>query len=38
MGIAQEMLTTFEDDTNLLKKIITGGETWKYCYDIKTKA
>ena len=31
---AQEMLTTFNDDPALLKKVITGGESWVYGYDI----
>ena len=38
MNIAQEMLTTFTDDTDLLKKIITGDESWVHGYDIETKA
>ena len=36
MDIAQEMLTTFNPD--LLKKVITGDESWMYGYDIETKA
>ena len=38
MNIAQEMLTPFNEDPNLLKKIITGDESWVCGYDIKTKA
>ena len=41
MDIAQEMLTTlttFNNDPDLLKKIITGNELWVYGYDIETKA
>ena len=38
MNITQEMLKTFNDDAYLLKKIITGDESWVYSYDIKTKA
>ena len=38
MDIAQEMLTTFNDDPDLLKKAITGDESWVYGYDIETKA
>ena len=38
IDIAQEMLTTFNDDTGLLKKVITGNETWVYGYDIEIKA
>ena len=36
--IAQEMLTTFNDDADLLKKVTTGDESWLYGNDIKTKA
>ena len=36
--IAREMLTTFNDDLDLLKKVITGNELWVYDYDIETKA
>ena len=38
MDIAQEMLTTFSDDSDLLKKVITGDKSWVYGYDIETKA
>ena len=38
MDIPQEMLTTFNDDPDLLKKVITGDESWVYAYDIETKA
>ena len=31
------MLTTFNDNPNLLKKVITGDGSWVYGYDIKTK-
>ena len=37
MDIAQEMLTTFNDVPNLLKKVITGDESWVYGYDIDAK-
>ena len=37
MDIAQEMLTTFKDDPDLLKKFITGDESWVYDYDIEIK-
>ena len=30
MDIAQKMLTTFNDDPDLPKKIITGDESWMY--------
>ena len=36
MDIAQQMLTTFNDDW--LKKAMTGDELWVYGYDIDTKA
>ena len=38
MDIAKEMLTTFNDDSDLLKKVITADESWLYRYDINTKA
>ena len=38
MDIAQNMLATFNDDSDLLKKVITGDESWVYGYDIETKA
>ena len=38
MDIAQEMLTTFNDDPDLLKKVIADDESWVYGYDIETKA
>ena len=28
----------FNDDPDLLKKVITGDEAWVYGYDIETKA
>ena len=36
MDIAQEMLTTFSDDPDLLKMVITGDESWVYGYDMET--
>ena len=38
MDIAQEMLTTFNDDPDLLKKVITGDESWVYGYGSEVKA
>ena len=38
MDIAQEMLTTFNDVSDLLQEVITGNESWMYGYDIETKA
>ena len=38
MGITQEILTTFNDDSDLLKNFISGDESWIYGYDIETKA
>ena len=37
MDIAQEMLTTSNDDPDLFKKYITGDESWAYTYDIECK-
>ena len=31
------LLTTFNDDPDLFKKVITGGESWVYGYNIETK-
>ena len=38
MDIAPEMFTTFYDDPDLLKKVITDDESQVYGYDIETKA
>ena len=38
MDIAQEMLTIFNDDSDMFKKVIAGDESWKYGYKIETKA
>ena len=38
MDLAQEKLTTFDDEPNFLKKVITGDESWVYGYKIETKA
>ena len=35
--IAQEMLTMFNDNPNLLKKVITGNESWVYSNGTKSK-
>ena len=35
MDIAQGMLTTFNNDPDLLKKVLTGDETWVYGYDME---
>ena len=37
MDIVQEMFTTFNDDSDLLKKVITGDKSWLYRYGIETK-
>ena len=37
MGIAQEMLTAFNNDPDFLKMVITGNESWVYGYDIEIK-
>ncbi|XP_029673845.1 protein GVQW3-like [Formica exsecta] len=38
MGIAQELLNEVNDDPELLKRVITGDETWVYGYNVETKA
>ena len=38
IDIAQEMLTTFNDDSDVLNRITTGDESWMYSYYIETKA
>ena len=38
MDIAQEMLRTFNANLNLLKKVITGDESWLYGHNIETKS
>ena len=37
IDIAQGMLTTFNKNRDLLKKVITGEESWLYGYDIEIK-
>ena len=37
MTIAQEMLNDVNDDPDLLKKVITGDESWVYGSDVETK-
>ena len=37
MDIAQEMLMTFNDVSDLLKKVVISDESGVYDYDIKTK-
>ena len=37
MDIAQEILTTLNEDPDLFKKVITCNESWVYVYDIETK-
>ena len=38
MTIAQEIFNDINDDLDLLKKVITGDESWIYSYDVGTKA
>ena len=38
MTIAQEKLNDVNDDPDLLKRAITGDESWVYGYGVKTKA
>ena len=33
--VAQEMLNNVNDDPDLLKRVITGDESWVYGYDVK---
>ena len=37
MNVAQETLTAFNDDPDLLKKVITVDGSWVYGYDIKAQ-
>ena len=37
MDIAQEGLNEVNDDSELLKCVITGDETWVYGYNIENK-
>ena len=38
MDIPQEMLTTFNDNPDLHKKVITGDKSWANGYNIESKA
>ena len=38
ISLAQELFIDVDEGSDLLKRVITGGETWVYGYDIKTKA
>lgn len=38
MEVAQESLNEVNVDSDLLKRVITGDETWVYGYDVETKA
>jgi len=38
MSITQELLNDVNDDPDLLKRVITGDETWVNDYDVETKA
>ena len=38
MDVAEEMLTTFNDDSGVHKMIISGNELWVFGYDIETEA
>ena len=37
MNMAQELSMTFNNDPDLLKRVITSDESWVYGYDIKIK-
>ena len=36
--VTQESLNEVNDDAELMKRIITGDETWVYGYDVETKS
>ena len=36
MDIAQELLTMFNGDSDLLKKVITDNESWSYGFSIES--
>lgn len=38
MEVAQESLDEVNDDTELLKRVITGEETWVYGCDVETES
>ncbi|XP_046964592.1 uncharacterized protein LOC124533404 [Vanessa cardui] len=38
ISIAQELLNDVNNDPDLLKRVITGDETWVHGYDVETKA
>jgi len=38
MEIAQESLNEVNTDAELLKRIITGSETWVYGYEVESKS
>jgi hypothetical protein len=38
MEVSQDSLNLVSDDAELLKRVITGDETWLYGYNIETKA
>jgi len=35
--VSQELFDRSNADENFLKNVITGDETWVYCYDVETK-
>ena len=37
VSIAKDLLNDVDDDTELLKRVLTGDETWVYGYDVETK-
>ena len=38
VNIAQELLDSVRDDPKVLQRVITGGKSWVFGYDIETKA
>lgn len=37
MRVAQELLNDINEDPDLLKRVITGNQTWVYDYDVEAK-
>ena len=37
VSLFEKMLTTFNDETDVVEKVITGEQSWVYGYDIETK-
>ena len=37
-AVANDLIQTAPNEPNFLKKVITGGESWVYSYDLEMKA